>query len=170
MTRVVGLGRRRGAHHSLSEHNVDLLSSSFSSTLSNSERRKVRNSFPAPDVLQTHCPRLDSVFNTSTKPEVKNADSELARIQAFILDPVGPLVRVLHAMDPEGDQMPRDEACSVVNDAIRQLGNASSQISKLRKKMLKAVNSDMQDLAEEDTFADAARALFGSEFEDKMKE
>ena len=36
--------------------------------------------------------------------------------------------------------------------------------------MLKAVNSDMQDLVEEDTFADAAQALFGSEFEAKMKE
>ena len=88
-------------------------------------------------MLQTHCPRLDLVFKTSTKPEVKNTESELARIQAFILDLVGPLARVLHAMDPEGDQMPWDEACSVVNDAIRQLGNASSQISKLRKKCLK---------------------------------
>ena len=35
---------------SLSEYNIDLLFSSFSSTLSNSERRTVRNSFPAPDV------------------------------------------------------------------------------------------------------------------------
>ena len=52
---------------SLSEHNVDLLSSSFSSTLSNSELKKVRNSFPAPDVLQTHCPWLDSVFKTSAR-------------------------------------------------------------------------------------------------------
>ena len=156
---------------SLSEYNVDLLSSSFSSTLSNSERRKVRNSFPAPDVLQTRCPRLDSVFKTSTKPEVKNADSELARIQAFVLDPVGPLARVLHGMDPEGDQISLDEARSAVKDAIRLLGNASSQISKLRrKKILKAVNSDMQDLAEEDTFADAAPNLFGSGFEAKMKE
>ena len=36
--------------------------------------------------------------------------------------------------------------------------------------MFKAVNSNMQNLAKEDTFADAARALFGSEFEAKMKE
>ena len=35
---------------SLSEYNVDLLFSSFSSTLSNSEWRTVRNSFLAPDV------------------------------------------------------------------------------------------------------------------------
>ena len=88
-------------------------------------------------MLQTHCPRLDLVFYTSTKPQVKNADLELARIQAFILDLVGPLARVLHAMDPERRPDARDEACSVVNDAIRQLGNASSQISKLRKKCLK---------------------------------
>ena len=28
---------------------------------------------------------------------------------------------MLHAMDPEGDQMSRDEACSVVNDASDSL-------------------------------------------------
>ena len=37
----------------LSEQNVALLTSSFSGTLTNSERRKVRSSFPAPDVSQT---------------------------------------------------------------------------------------------------------------------
>ena len=41
---------------SLSEYNVNLLSSLSSSTLSNSEQRKVRNSFPAPDVFTNMFP------------------------------------------------------------------------------------------------------------------
>ena len=97
----------------LSEHNVALLTSAFSGTLTNSEHRRVRNSFPAPDVSQTRCPWLDPVFKTSVKLEVKNADSELARIQAFVLDPAGALARVLHALDPESENISMDDARSV---------------------------------------------------------
>ena len=155
----------------LSEHNIALLTSSFSGTLPNSEWRKVRNSFPAPDVSQTRFPCLDSVFKTSTKPEVRSADSELARIQAFGLDPVGPLARVVHALDPESvEDMSAEDARSAAWDAIKLLGNTSGQISKLRqRKILKAVNPDMQDLADEDTFSEAAPDLFGQGFEAKMK-
>ena len=49
-----------------------------------------------------------------------------------------------------------------VSDAIKLLGNASAQISKLRrKKILKAVNPDIQGLAEEDILQEAAPNLFG---------
>ena len=155
----------------LSEHNIALLTSSFSGTLPNSEWRKVRNSFSAPDVSQIRCPRLNLVFKTSTKPEVRSADSERARIQGFVLDPVGPLARVVHALDPESAEgMSAEDAHSAAWDAIKLLGNASGQISKLRRrKILKAVNPDMQDLADEDTFSKAAPDLFGQGFEAKMK-
>ena len=147
----------------MSEHNIALLTSSFSGALPNSERRRVRNSFPAPDVSQTCCPCLEPDFKTSTKPEVRSADSELARIQAFILDPVGPLARVVHALDPKSAEgMSAEDACSAAWDAIKLLGNASGQISKLQwRKILKAVNPDTQDLADEDTFSNAAPDLFG---------
>ena len=57
-----------------------------------------------------------------------------------------------------------------VKDAIRLLGNASAQISKLRrKKVLKKMNPDIQDLANEDIFQEAAPDLFGSEFEKRMR-
>ena len=53
---------------------------------------------------------------------------------------------------------------------IAVLGNASSQISRLRrKKILKAVNPSIQDLAE-DLFSGSAPNLFGSGFERKMKD
>ena len=160
----------------LSESNKSLLATSFSTTLSNSERRKVRNTFQTPGVVETRCPRLDPIFkSTSVKAEVKSADSELARLQAFVHDPVGPLTMVLHSMeDPQSSDeytISVEEARDAVSGAIKLLGNASSQISRLRrKKILKAVNLSIQDLAEEDLFSGSAPNLFGSGFERKMKD
>ena len=125
----------------LSERSAALFTSAFSSVRSNTERRKVRKSFPVPNVLETQCPRQDSVFKSSVKAEVKMADSELARIQAFVLDPVGLLATVLKATKEGGDNFTLEDAQSALRDAIKPLGNASSHISKLRSlKILKAVN------------------------------
>ena len=136
----------------LSERSVVLFTSAFSSTLSNTEQRKVRKSLPVPNVSKTRCPRLDPVFKSSVKAEVKMADSELARIQAFVLDQVGPLATVLKAMEEGGDDFTLD-AQSGLRDAIKLLGNASSQICRLRRrKILKAVNPDIQDLANEEIY------------------
>ena len=154
----------------LSERSVALFTSAFSSTLSNTERWKVRKSFPVPNVLETRCPRLDPVFKSSVKAEVKAADSELSSIQAFVLDPVGPLARVVKAMEEGGDDFTLEDAQSALRDAIKLLGNTSSQICRLtRRKILKAVNPDIQDLADEEIYADTAPNLFGQGFEGKMK-
>ena len=131
----------------------------------------MRNSFPVPKVSETRCPRLDTIFQTSAKLEAKTADAELARIQAFVLDPMGPLARVLHAMEDSGDNFAMEDTHSAMCDAFKLLGNASSQISKLRrKKILKAVKPDIQDLAEEEIFTGTAPDLFGQCFEAKIKE
>ena len=133
----------------------------------------MRSAFPTPEVKATRCPKLDPVFKTKSKAETKTADAELARIQAFVHDPVGPLVQLLHGLDTEEEAEPRisvDDARVAVKDAIRLLGNASAQISKLRrKKVLKKMNPDIQDLADEDIFQEAAPDLFGSEFEKRMR-
>ena len=64
-----------------------------------------------------------------------------------------------------------EDARAAVADAIRLLGNASAGMSRLRRKrILKSVNLDIADLAEEDIFQSAAPNLFGSGFEAKMKE
>ena len=160
---------------SLSEDDRTLISSSFTKVLPNSTRRKVRDTFPLPDLKETHCPRLDPIFKSSSVgAEVKSADAELARLQAFVLDPVGPLIRVLKATEDTDEDNPgltKEEARAAVGDAVKLLGNASIQISSLRRrKILKAVNPEIQDLAEEDIFATAAPDLFGAGFEVKMKE
>ena len=48
-----------------------------------------------------------------------------------VLDPVGPLIRVLKATkdDPHGPGITMEEAKSGLADAIKLLGNASAQIS-----------------------------------------
>ena len=64
-----------------------------------------------------------------------------------------------------------ETAKSVLSDAIRLLGNASANILHLmRKKILKALNPDIQDLADEDIFRSVAPNLFSQGFELKMKE
>jgi hypothetical protein len=70
------------------------------------------------------------------------------------------------------DTLTQAEVRATTPEALKLLGNASSQISHLRrKKVLKSVNADMQDLAdEEDLFKGASPNLFGPGFETKMKE
>uniref|UniRef100_A0A1X7V3N1 Uncharacterized protein n=1 Tax=Amphimedon queenslandica TaxID=400682 RepID=A0A1X7V3N1_AMPQE len=63
-----------------------------------------------------------------------------------------------------------EEDCACLKDAIRLLGNASSNLSRLRRlKVLKDVNPSITGLADEDLFREAAPELFGAAFEEKMK-
>ena len=75
---------------SVIQTNQEIVQNAFSTTLTNVERRRVRNSFGTADLPNTRCPRLDPVFKTSIAKasEAKAMDDELARIQAFVLDPV----------------------------------------------------------------------------------
>ena len=64
-----------------------------------------------------------------------------------------------------------EDARAAVADAIRLLGNASAGTFRLRRnRILKSVNPDIVNLAEEDIFRSAAPNLFGLKFEAKMKE
>ena len=161
-----------GTAMSLSEDSSRLVASSFTKVLAPDDRKRLRNDFPCPELQETRCPRLDSIFKVASIPkETKIIDAELARIQALIHDHVAPLIRLLHACEDESSSLSMDDAKSAVADAICLLGNASAGMSKLRRKrILKSVNPDIADLAEEDIFQSAAPNLFGSGFEAKMKE
>ena len=79
----------------VSESTSDHLKKSFTSTLPHVERHKLREMFHVPNIDETGCPRLDSVFKTvgsSLRGEAKAFEQDFARVQAFVLDPVGPLV------------------------------------------------------------------------------
>ena len=144
----------------LAETDQEIVQNAFSTTLTNVERRRVRNSFGTADLPNTRCPRLDPVFKASIAKasEAKAMDAELARIQAFVLDPVAPLTNLLAQVEDEN--FTGAEAKVVVHDALHLLGNASNQISKIRRKrVLKALNPKMQDMADEGELFQTAAPL-----------
>uniref|UniRef100_A0A1X7SRR5 Uncharacterized protein n=1 Tax=Amphimedon queenslandica TaxID=400682 RepID=A0A1X7SRR5_AMPQE len=107
----------------LSEENNQLVTSSFREVLSSDSRKRLRSAFPCPSLQDTRCPKLDSIFKgASINKETKTLDAELARIQALMHDPAGPLIRLLHSFDEE---ISNEEAKLAISNAIRLLGNAS---------------------------------------------
>ena len=79
-----------------------------------------------------------------------------------MLDPVGPLIWFLKVAEDDHDNpgIMMDEAKTAIADAVRLLGNASTQISWVQmRKHLKALNPDIQDLADEDIHREAAPDL-----------
>ena len=84
----------------VSERTSVFLKKSFISTLPHVERSKLRRMVHVPKVEETKCPRLDSVFKTaglSLRGETKAFEQDLARVQIFVLDSIGPLVQLLEA-------------------------------------------------------------------------
>ena len=141
--------------------------------LSNSERSLAQECLPGSRSQGDPLPpaRPCTSESATVKYNVKTADAELARLQAFVLDPLEPLTTVLHAMEEGGEALSLEEAQAAISDAMKLLGNASSQISWLRRKrILKAVNPEIQGLAEDDLFTTAAPDLFRQGSEQKMKE
>ena len=156
----------------LSEDNAKILSAAFQKALSLEERKRPRKGFPCPEIQEMRCPRLNPIFKaTSLQKEVKTGDAKLARVQTLMHDPVAPLIRLLHTCDDVDTPISIDEAKEAVVESIQLLENASVGLSRLqRKKLLKSVNPDIANLAEEEIFEEAAPNLFGAGFEKKMKE
>ena len=69
-----------------------------------------------------------------SKPLDPACETDLARIQALVLDSVGPLVQALEGI--RDGSLTFDDADHAVSSAIALLGNASSHISKLRSEFL----------------------------------
>ena len=64
-------------------------------------------------------------------------------------DRAAPIVELLAGTETDSENLPRDPA-EVVRDAVSLLGNAVTQTSKIRwKRVLRACNKDIQDLADE---------------------
>ena len=107
----------------LSESTSALLKKYFTSTFPCMERCKLRRMFYVPNIDETRCPRLDSVFKTvgsSLRGEAKAFEQDLAKVQAFVLDPVGPLVQLLEVC--QLGTLEQDEAISTLSGAITLLG------------------------------------------------
>uniref|UniRef100_A0A1X7UC19 Reverse transcriptase domain-containing protein n=1 Tax=Amphimedon queenslandica TaxID=400682 RepID=A0A1X7UC19_AMPQE len=77
---------------------------------------------------------------------------------------------MLRDVEHDGEELSVDQFKAALTTAVQLLGNASAQVSRLRRrKILKAINPEIQDLAYEDIFSSSAPYLFGEEFEPRMK-
>ena len=143
-----------------------LLIGSFAALVSNTTRREWKKGHIVPNVDSTKCPKLDPVVK-ELGSQTKSADSELARIQTLMLDAVGPLADLL-----EQPEVTRESLTESVGQALRYLGNAGANLSRMRrKKVLKDLNPDLLSLADQaETFADAPPLLFGQGFAKKVKD
>ena len=118
----------------------------------------------------TKCPKLDWVIKQNPTKDVKDADSNAARLQTLNLDTVAPLVFILE--ETQKGTLTSQSAGEMAKAALMFLGNASTQTAKeRRKKVTKDLNKDLMSLAEDpEMFEEAAPLLFGALFEKKMKD
>ena len=130
----------------------------------------VRKPYGFPNVEDAKCPKLDRVIKQNLTKEVKDADSNAARLQTLNLDAVAPMVFILEEAQ-KGTLTPQS-AAEAAKAALMLLGNASAQMAKeRRKKITKDLNKDIVSLAEDpEMFEEAAPLLFGASFETKMKD
>ena len=71
------------------------LKSAFRKPLSNTARLLVRKPYRFPSVEDTKCPKLDRVIKQNLTKNVKDADSNAARLQTLKLNAVAPMVFIL---------------------------------------------------------------------------
>ena len=67
--------------------------------LKNQDCRVLRRQFLVPDMPLTIAPKLDKVMAAECIPAVRSSDQSLARLQALMLDVVGPLTDLLERIN-----------------------------------------------------------------------
>ena len=145
--------------------------------LKNQDHRALRHQFLVPDMPLTMAPKLDKVMAAECIPAVRTSDQSLARLQALMLDTVGPLTdlreRISRSVSSEGQEDEEDQGLDlqVVEDSVQSalafLGNAATQFSAYRRtKILEEYNKDLVSFSEEvePDLRAAAPLLFGQSF------
>ena len=148
-----------------------LLKNNCLSRAKNNDRLKVRNSYTLPKVEATKTPKLDGFMRSEISTQAKAFDSQLARIQSFVLDAIAPLTSIVEA-NAKGEKVDHKQAVNAATAALELVGNASAQISHYRRsKIVTSLNKTLLLLVEEDkNFEEAPPSLFGTEFARKSKE
>ena len=156
----------------VSEATQKLLKRSFES-MKNSQRLQTRNDFSLPKVAITKTPSLDQMMASQCSKSTKSNDWSLSRIQALMLDAVAPLTEVMELFHSEADEVSSEQIAKAVEAAITLLGNASCQMSALRRtRVLQEYNRDLVEWAQnrEEKFNEEAPALFGQSFPKDVSE
>lgn len=149
----------------VSQRTEEHLRRSFVS-MKNADRRWLADSFSLPKVAVTRTPSLDSVMSAQCSKNTKTLDKALARIQTLNSDALAPLTELLEQINGE-KEVTIDQVGYAVESAITLLGNASAQMSTLRRqKVLEEYNRDLLSFAQgrEAEFLAAAPQLFGPKF------
>lgn len=165
-----------GKKFEVSESTRTLLQQSFTRGLPNSARRQQKEKHGVPSIAATRTMQLDRVIKDRLSNRAVRRDKDLARLQNYVLDAVGPLTAVVDKL--QAGEASSEDVLAANQMALRLLGNASVKISQERRKnVLGELNNKISDLAEKDEiYQDAAPNLFGDEFlkqakdrEDQMK-
>ena len=102
-------------------------------------------------------------------PGAKSADRGLAGLQGCVLDAAVPLVNMLESAR-SGTLNPK-EAAESAQQALKLVGNVSAHLSAETPQSSQYLNKELSTLVEdESTFNDAVPFLFGSSFQQKMKD
>ena len=128
--------------------------------LKNQDRRALRRQYLVPDMPLTMAPKLDKVMAAECVPAVRSLDQTLARLQASVLDAVGPLTdlleRINRSVPSEGQEDEEEQGVDLqsigdsVQSALAFLGNAATQFSAYRRtKILEEYNKDLVSFSEE---------------------
>ena len=138
--------------------------------MKNTERRELRNAYALPKGDITKVPVLDPVLASECAKPTKTMDRSLSRVQNFVLDAVAPLSSLLDALNADEVDISVDQMAGAVETALTLLGNASVQLSNLRRtKVLEEYDKNLLALVDgkETEFAAEAPMLFGESFPKK---
>ena len=123
----------------VSKATQELLKRSFVS-LKNAKRLQVRN---------TKAPTFDQVMASQCSKSTKSTDRTLSRVQALMLDAMAPLSEVMEIFHSDVEEVSSELVAKAVENAITLIGNASSQMSALRRTwVLQEYNRDLVDWAQ----------------------
>jgi len=147
------------------------LSSKFVTRSHNNDRLDTRNAYTLPKVPETKTPTLDGFTRSEAPPQAKTLDSQLQRLQFFVLDAVAPLTSIVEA-NAKGEKVDHRQAVNAAKSAIELVGNASAQISHYRRtRLVASLNKTLLPLVDDDkNFQGAAPSLFGSSFAKQSKD
>ena len=141
-------------------------------SMSNDLRRKTWSAFKFPKVEATRTPRVDQVIRSLAPQSAKASDRELARLQTFVLDSMAPLSALMELLSHDTDRVSIEDIRNATLTATELIGNASAQISHLRReKLMQSINKNLLPLVKEDgAFLEAPPNLFGPDFSKRAKD
>ena len=152
------------------EKTEKFLGTHFSTAISNTARRQLKEKYGAPNISATACPNVDKVIKGRLNAVTKSRDKQMAKQQALMLDAVGPLTHILE--EAAKGELTQRSAVDAAQTALKLLGNASAHASRERRKIaIQSMNPRLVDMAEDDAlYSKAAPSLFGEGFCKKAKE